>query len=127
MAFDNFFNTRIDKRINNPEYISHLSKSLRPYLIFNDKGNYTYDHGAEILLDSISVKMNLNFELLDEPIIIKVYPKKSFKTKPLLQSLSGIAYQETIEIQGNKTWVYTLDVSGYNENKEYLFLFEILN
>ena len=125
MAFDNFFNTRIDKRINNPEYISHLSKSLRPYLIFNDKGNYKYDHGAEIFLDSISVKMNLNLES-GEPIIIKVYPKKSFKVNPLLQSISGIAYNETIEIQGNKTIVYTLNVTGYNESTEYLFLLEIL-
>ncbi len=125
-AFNDFLNNRIDNRINDAEYISKLSKSLRPYLIFNQNGSIVYDHGAESLLDSISVDFILNFNM-DKPIKIIIYPKKFLKVKPLLECLTGIGYQEKASRHGFKSWEYVLDVNSYGEAENNLFMIEILD
>ncbi len=125
-VFDDFLNTRIGNRINEAEYISKLSKSLRPYLIFNQNGNIVYDHGAEVLLDSISVDMKLSFDF-DKPITIIVHPKKFLKVKPLLECLSDIGYQEKANRYGFKSWKYILTVNAYSEVEDNLFKIEILD
>lgn len=125
-VFDDFLNTRIDNRINDADYISRLSKSLRPYLIFNQNGSIVYDHGAEILLDSISVDMKLSFDF-DKPITITIHPKKFLKIKPLLECLTDISYQEKASRYGFKSWKYILTVNGYSEIQDNLFKIEILD
>lgn len=56
ITFDNYINAQIDGKITNKEYIQKLSKTLRPFLIFDNNGLVSYDHGASKFIDSINVQ-----------------------------------------------------------------------
>ncbi len=43
---DNYLDSKIEQKITDTAYLKKLSNQLRPFLIFNDKGIVTFDHGA---------------------------------------------------------------------------------
>lgn len=127
IVLNDFIDNKIDNKINDSEYISRLSQTLRPYLIINLDGNITYDHGALSKIDSISIKANLK-DLFSAPIFIKIYPKSFLKFKPLIECLGPLEYSEKSKRVKNKNWEYELSVNGYTEPvSEILFRIEIIN
>lgn len=128
IVLNDFIDNKIDDKINDSEYISKLSHTLRPYLIINQNSNIVYDHGALSQIDSISVIVNLDNLHPDNPIIITIYPKSFLEIKPLIECLSPVDYVEESKRFKNISWEYKLYVSGYTGPlDEILFRIEIMN
>lgn len=126
IVLHDFIDKKIDNKINEPEYISKLSKTLRAYLIINHKGNIVYDHGATSIIDSISVSININ-NIFDEPFVIIIHPKTFLEFKPLVECLSPVNYVETVARFKNKSWKYIFKVTSHSEPlPEILFRIEVL-
>ncbi|MEE9431548.1 MAG: hypothetical protein V3V16_10935 [Melioribacteraceae bacterium] len=104
LTFDSYINTQIDNKIKDTEYIQKLSKTLRPFLIFENKGMISYDHGASKFVDSINVQyfpydstkgVNLGW-----PKEMIIYTNQFLATPPLLDYIG--VFNFTYSIKRNK-------------------------
>lgn len=100
-VFDDYINTQIEDKITSEEYISKLSKNLRPYLIFDNNGNTIYDHGGKEYISSISIDETNN------TIIIKTTKYLQFAPLIIVSGHAQSSY-ETKRIDDN-TWSYVFD------------------
>ena len=133
IAFDTFVYDRIDQRIKDPTYIQELSKTLRPFLMFNQQGIIIYDHGATKFVDSINViiSFNKNYKInsINE---IKVYCNHFLHTAPLLDYIGVYQYTYDVNRAKNYSWVFkmkpmlVLELGGSPEPNENIFTLEIL-
>lgn len=91
-VFDNYLSDKIDEKITDKNYIENLSKTLRPFLIFDQNEIIIYDHGAETYIDSIKV-FSINPTHLTKIII---YPNQYLQLAPLLESLGPDIYNNLL-------------------------------
>ena len=109
LVFDNYLSDKINDKITNKDYIESLSKTLRPFLLFNQNEIITYDHGAEAYIDSIKV-FSINPTHLTKIII---YPNQYFQLTPLLEFLGPDIYTYTTKRGTGKIWIYELNQPGF--------------
>lgn len=97
-----YIDYEIDIKVNDSAYIKKVSSTIRPSVIFDQKGSILADMGAMDYIDDI--KINKRGELLLE---IKVSPRKFLAMPPVLECLDGSYAVDTK--RGNKfDWIYEL-------------------
>ena len=111
IVFDTYIYDRIDKKINDESYLSKISKTMRPYLIFDENEKYIYDHGALDHIENIEiVKHTDKDEILVEKIILTL--KKYYQTAPLIECIGPLSYSFKSEKGSKTTWIYIPTSSG---------------
>lgn len=124
VAFDDYISNQIEKQITSASYIEKLSKSLRPFLIFNGNGIIVYDHGGADIIKSI--------EIYDKEDTINVQFNKFIKDAPLLMVVGANQYTYKAERGKNFSWVFKnitkteLLVYEPPQKEDLKFLMEIL-
>lgn len=108
-GIDSYLDSKIENKITDDNYISELSKTLRPYLIFDNSGEISYDHGAIKFVDSIVVSQNQK-GWVDNII---VYCNTYFGEPPLLDFIG--VYHHTYEAKRikNKSWSYDMIIMNF--------------
>ena len=46
ISVDSYLDNKIEQKITDTDYIKNLSNKLRPFLLFDEQGVVTFDHGA---------------------------------------------------------------------------------
>jgi hypothetical protein len=79
-----FIDGRVKAAIQDPAFISQLSRNLRPSVVFDSRGSILADLGAMQHINDIRVVAKK-----DAPIEITVSPMESFAVEPVLESLDA--------------------------------------
>lgn len=116
-----FIDSRILKKLDDPNFVKDIAQQLRPYLIFNEKGEIIVERGAMNFIKSIDISME---DELPKSIILTL--KKHKATAPILLSLDNDMC--TIkERRGTRyDWVYDIEYHGWNQKDERRFNVEIV-
>lgn len=104
IAIDDYINNQIDERITDKDYILSLSKTLRPFSIFNHDGIIIYDHGGEEFISNIEF-IHTEVENV-ERIILET--KTYLAGAPLLIQIGTSNYTYESNRVGTYKWEYTL-------------------
>jgi len=121
ITFDNYINNQIEEKITDSNYINRLSKSLRPFLVFNDQGVVLYDHGADEFIEKINIDNQKN--------TVTIEFKKFFQNAALLTVASAATqYLVKTERKRDNVWVFhlsmpthqTLAIKGVRVHKRYI-------
>jgi hypothetical protein len=124
LIFGNYVNNQIENKINDGDYIEYLSKSLRPFCVFNETGIIEYDHGAEKFIKSISINKN------EDTITIEF--NDFLQNAPLLITVGAYQYSYEAIKKNNRIFVYNLSApelmeeEGEKEVAENKYILEIL-
>ena len=118
-----FIDSRIKKKLGDSEFLKRVSRLLRPYAIFNEKGEVIVDRGAMSFIEDIEILLSEK-EKLPQKITIKLKEHKA--TAPILLSLDNDMC--TIkESRGKKfEWAYNIEYHGWNDKDERRFNVEIV-
>ena len=108
-ALDQYLDEKIENKITDDSYISELSKTLRPFLVFNNEGIILYDHGALNFVDSIHVK-HTSGNWADT---IYIYTKSLLQEAPLLQFIGAYLYSYEAKRTSNFCWAFDMRPSTY--------------
>jgi len=103
-GIDQYLDSKIEDKITDDSYISELSKTLRPFLVFNNDGIVIYDHGALNYIDSIIVKHSEK-RWADT---IFVYSKTFLKEAPLMEYIGVYLYSYEAKRIANFCWAYDM-------------------
>lgn len=101
---------RIEKKINNPEFIRKISSNIRPSVIFDSKESIEIDLGAMQYIEKIKVVPSTDPRF---PKKIIVSPKEYLAHAPFLNSLDRVGFDVQVERGKRYDWVYNLDVSQW--------------
>lgn len=125
ITVDSYLDSKIENKITDADYIKKLSNQLRPFLVFNEKGIVTYDHGAFNKIKQIVVNDK------DEYVIIET--SEFLQTPPLLISLGANHYSFKVEQIDSKKWRYNflynqilISDGGSKEQPNTIFMLEVL-
>jgi hypothetical protein len=108
-GIDQYLDSKIESKITDDSYVSALSKTLRPFLVFSNDGIIVYDHGALNFIDSIKVKHTEN-RWADT---IFIYTKSLLREAPLLQFIGVYLYSYEAKRIANFCWAYDMRPSSY--------------
>jgi len=79
---DDYINNQIENKITDESYINKLSKTLRPFSIFNEEGAVSYDHGGLKYIKNITFSKNkhgnIDKILLDTSVFLQAAPIISY-------------------------------------------------
>lgn len=122
-GFTKFIDDRISKKLGNAEFVKGIAQLLRPYAIFNEKGEIIVDRGAMAFIEDIKITMDSKDKLPQE---ISLKLKEHQATAPILLSLDNDMC--TIkEKRGKKfDWIYSIKYHGWNNKDERRFNVEIV-
>ncbi len=140
ITFDSYINNQIDEKITDTEYVKKLSKTLRPFLIFDNSGVVTYDHGAGKFIDSINVKYfpydTTQGGNLGWPKKIMIYTNQFLTTSPLLDYIGVFNFTYSTERNKNgwliKTkpietrWSISRNLESKEPLQQNIYILEIL-
>lgn len=120
-GFAKFIDSRISKKLGDAEFVKGIAQLLRPYAIFNEKGEIIVDRGAMSFIGDIEITMEGE---LPKEITLKLKEHKG--TAPVLLSLDNDMC--TIkERRGIKfDWIYRIEYHGYNDKDERWFNVEVV-
>jgi hypothetical protein len=122
-TFVKFIDSRIKRVIQGPEFLKELSRSLRPFAIFDEKERILVDRGAMDYIESIEVRMDATENL---PKKIIVHPTHHLDQAPILIPLDTDMSTVT-ESRGKKfDWVYDIEYHGYNEKEQRKYSIEVI-
>ena len=108
-GIDQYLDSKIENKITDDSYISELSKTLRPFLVFDNNGIILYDHGALNHIDSVLVK-HTSGRWADT---IFIFTKTLLKEAPLLQFIGAFLYSYEANRTSNFCWAYDMRPSSY--------------
>ncbi len=97
-TFDSYISNQIEKQITSASYLERLSKSLRPFLIFNGDGKIVYDHGVAEMVKGINVD--------SKEEVINVEFTKYVQNPPLIIVIGANVSTYKSERGGNFSWVF---------------------
>ena len=121
-GFAKFIDSRISKKLGDAEFVKGIARLLRPYAIFNDKGEVIVDRGAMSFIEDIEITMDN--ELLPKEITLKLKEHKA--TAPILLSLDN-SLCDIKERRGKKfDWKYSIKYDAYSDKDERRFNVEIV-
>lgn len=119
-----YIDWRIEKKINNPEFIRKISSNIRPSVVFDSRQSIEIDLGAMQFIEKIEVVPS------DDPRFPKkivVSPKKYLAHAPFLTTLDETEFAIMVERGEKFDWVYHLDIITYLGNiKKTRFRLEIV-
>jgi hypothetical protein len=127
MAATNYINSEIEKKITDETYINKLSKTLRPFAIFDLNGAIQYDHGAEKYIEKIEIKKKENGDISTIKIITRVF----LQNPPILNYTGYENYAYVSKKIDTYVWLFTLSsqtllLGGSNEKFDPIVMIEIL-
>jgi hypothetical protein len=108
-ALDQYLDDKIENKITDDTYIGELSRTLRPFLVFDNDGIIKYDHGALTFIDSIRVKHTTD-RWADT---INIYTKSLLQEAPLLQFIGAYLYSYEVTRTSNFCWTFDMRPSTY--------------
>ena len=97
---DSYLDSKIEQKITDTAYIKKLSNQLRPFLIFNDQGVVTFDHGAYEKIKNIDVNLK------NKNIIIET--TEYLQNAPFIIKFGADTYSFEVERIGSKKWRYNM-------------------
>lgn len=121
-GFAKFIDSRINKKLKDAEFIKGIAQHLRPYVIFNERGEIIVNRGAMNFIEDIEV--TLDDEKLPNKIVLKL--KNHNATAPILFTLDndGCVIEES---RGKKfEWIYDIGYASYIDRDERRFNVEIV-
>ena len=129
IVLNDFIDNKIDKKLNSQEYIHKLSSTLRPYLIFDEKGNFLFDHGATAFIDTLIINKDfINQNTAMRIIEIIIHPKQIMQFPPNINAMTPVSYTLTINPYQNISWKYRFEITTiFNYQKNIQFQLEIIN
>ena len=101
-GLNSYLDTRIETRINNADFLKKLARSVRPSLVFDEKGSIVADMGAVSFVDNISVAKGAK-----DTLEIVVSPLEYLGIEPVLESLDGL-YTIHAERGQKFDWIFRL-------------------
>lgn len=110
-----YIDWRIEKKINNPEFIRKISSNVRPSVIFDSNESIEIDLGAMQFIENIEVIPSKDHRF---PEKIVVSPKGYLAHAPYLTSLNETEFAIKVERGKKFDWIYHLGVSKHFENLE---------
>ncbi len=126
---DNYISDKIDEKITDDTYISELAKILRPFLIADEKGTITYDHGGEKYVEKIVPSKNKHGDFESVTITTKIFLKEA----PLVNIIDTNNYLYRNERISTYEWKIhagsasaIMDSYGTTENFHPIMVIEIL-
>jgi len=101
-GLNGYIDARIDSKIHNADFLNKLGRSIRPSLVFDERGSILADMGAVPFITNISVSRGSN-----DTLTITVSPVDYLGMEPVLEALDA---QYTIRAERGKKfdWVYHL-------------------
>lgn len=85
LIFNNSIDSKIEKRLNNPEFIKKVASEIQlPFLIFDENNRILFDNEASVLINSIDVKKEK-----DGVISIFISPKKFIQIPPIIENINS--------------------------------------
>jgi len=119
-----YIDWRIEKKINNPEFIRKISSNIRPSVVFDSNESIEIDLGAMQFIEKIDVIPSKDPRF---PEKIVVSPKDYLAHAPFLTTLDETEFAIMVERGKKFDWVYHLDISAYLGNiKKSRFRLEIV-
>ena len=97
-----YIDSRIDSRVNNPDFLKRLARSVRPSLVFDEKGSIISDMGAVAFVSNISVTKEPK-----DTLTIVVSPVEYFGVEPVLEALDD-RYAISAKRGQNYDWIFHL-------------------
>lgn len=120
-GFAKFIDSRISKKLADAEFVKGIAKLLRPYAIFNQRGEVIVDRGAMSFIEDIEITMD---GALPKEITLKLKEHKA--TAPILLSLDN-SLCDIKERRGEKfDWKYSIEYDAYQDKDERRFNVEIV-
>lgn len=83
-GLNSYLDARIESRINDADFLKKIARSVRPSLVFDEKGSIIADMGAAPFVDKISVSKGAK-----DTFEIVVSPVEYFGVEPVLEALDG--------------------------------------
>lgn len=115
---------RIEKKINNSEFIRKISSNVRPSVVFDSRESIEIDLGAMQFIKKIEVLPSKDPRF---PKKIVVSPKVYLAHAPFLTTLDGTEFTISTERGQKFDWVYHLNVNKHLSNiKKTRFRLEIV-
>jgi len=101
-GLNSYLDARVEMRINNADFLKKLARSVRPSLVFDEKGSIVADMGAVSFIDKISVSKDAK-----DTLEIVVSPLEYLGMEPVLEALDD---EYTIHAErGQKfDWIFRL-------------------
>lgn len=130
LGYNNYINNQIKGQINTPEYISKISKNLRPYLLINLNGHIIYDHGALEYIDSISFYPDSLKIYKDKIFGFGIKCKKLLNYPPIIENLTPHDFTIQSTRFNNIDWAVRIKINGFignYDNNEALLRIEIIS
>lgn len=104
----NYVDWRIEKKINNSEFIRKISSNIRPSVVFDSGGSIKIDLGAMQFIEKIEVVPS---DAPRFPKKIIVSPKDYFAHAPFLTVLDLTFFNIEVERGQKFDWIYNLEPS----------------
>ena len=110
-----YIDQRIETRISDESFVRRLANTMRPTVIFDERGSILIDQGAMELLENIEVKHDNTTKLPKE---IVVFPKRHLAYAPFIQALEPELFTISAARGPRFVWVFRLDYSAWNPEAE---------
>jgi len=124
VGFHYYVNYKVDKKINDPEFLLELSAKVRPALIFDANGTVHADMGARELIEPINVAKKGKHA---DDLQITITPKKHLAYPPLIETINLFSFTQEVRRGKDNQWVYDLTQTGCTDcEKVPRFRLEIL-
>lgn len=108
IGFHYYTDYKIDKRINDPDFLNELSAKVRPALIFDANESIHADMGAGDLIEKIIVtkKPSQYDGFFDLQLV--VIPQKHLAYPPIIESIDSFEFSQKTNRGPKKQWIYEL-------------------
>ena len=101
---NSYLDSRIDSKINNADFLKKLARSVRPSLVFDEKGSIVADMGAVPFVNNISVSKGPK-----DSFKIVVSPVEYLGVEPVLEALDD---NYTIRAERGQKFDWVFHLSG---------------
>jgi hypothetical protein len=103
-GLNSYLDSRIDSKINNADFLKKLARSVRPPLVFDEKGSIVADMGAVPFVNNISVSKGPK-----DSFKIVVSPVEYLGVEPVLEALDD---NYTIRAERGQKFDWVFHLSG---------------
>ena len=109
-----FIDKRIEKKLQDDSFVRKVAASLRPTVVFDERGSIIIDQGGMEIIDAIEIKHE---EGPGHPLKIIVKPKRYLAHPPFISPLDN----EMIDFKParGERFIWTYDLDYIMTNEEY--------
>jgi hypothetical protein len=103
-GLNSYLEARIESKINNADFLKKLARSVRPSIVFDERGSIVADMGAVPFVNNISVSKTPK-----DGFKIVVSPVDYLGVEPVLEALDG---NYTIRVERGQKFDWVFHLSG---------------